>query len=79
MIPGVGGRPVGRLHVDVQRALQTSDNKPMYVFQLTARGQVGDSFEFFDLGREWIVRSFAVLTTPHMHAVWKRVDKSGNS
>ena len=79
VIPGVGGKPVGRLHVDLQRALRTSDNKPMYVFQLTARGQVGDSFEFFDLGREWIVRSFAVLTTPHMHAVWKRVDKSGNS
>ena len=44
----------------------------MYVFQLTARGQAGESFEFLDLGRKWIVKSFAALTTPQMHRVWKR-------
>lgn len=77
VIPDARGNPVGRLHVDVQPALRTSDNKPEYVFQLTARGQVGESLNFLDLGREWIVRSFKALTTPHMHEVW-RIDKRGN-
>ena len=51
MIPGSDGKPVGRLHVDVQPAIRTSDKRPMYLFHLTARGQIGESFEFFDLGR----------------------------
>jgi uncharacterized protein (TIGR04255 family) len=78
IIPDAEGKPVGRLHVDVQPAIRTSDNRPMYVFQLTARGQVGESFEFFDLGRRWIVKSFAALTTARMHEVWKKRDQSGN-
>lgn len=72
VIPGDDGMPVGRLHVEIQPAFRASDNKAMYVFHLTARGQAGESFEFFDLGRRWIVKSFAALTTPHMHKVWKR-------
>jgi uncharacterized protein (TIGR04255 family) len=72
VIPGDVGTPVGRLHVEIQPAFRTSDNKAMYVFHLTARGQVGDSFEFFDVGRDWIVKSFAALTTPRMHEVWRR-------
>ena len=72
IIPGEDGTPVGRLHVDVQPAFRASDSRPMYVLHLTARGQVGEPFEFFDLGRRWIVRSFAALTTPRMHEVWRR-------
>jgi uncharacterized protein (TIGR04255 family) len=72
VIPGDDGAPVGRLHVEIQPAFRPSDNKAMYVFQLTARGQMGDSFEFFDLGRRWIVKSFAALTDPRMHKVWRR-------
>jgi uncharacterized protein (TIGR04255 family) len=75
VIPGDGATPAGRLHVEIQPAFRPSDNKAMYVFHLTARGQVGESFEFFDLGREWIVKSFAALTTPRMHEVWKRKDR----
>ena len=33
---------------------------------------LGESFDFFDLGRRWIVKSFAALTTPRMHEVWRR-------
>jgi uncharacterized protein (TIGR04255 family) len=66
------GHPVGRLHADVQAALHSADNKPMFVLNLTARGLLGRSTEFFDLGREWIVRSFAEMTTTEMHHVWKR-------
>jgi uncharacterized protein (TIGR04255 family) len=68
------GGPIGRLHVDVQPAFRTSDNKPMYVFHLTARGQAAKGFEFFDVGRRWIVKSFASLTTPKMHQIWRIKD-----
>ena len=72
VIPGKPAPPVGRLHVEVQPAFRAKDGRPMYVFHLTARGQVGESIDFFDLGRRWIVESFATLTTPRMHDVWKR-------
>jgi uncharacterized protein (TIGR04255 family) len=62
--------PIGRLHVDVQPALRAIDNRPMYVMNLTARGQYGTGFEFFDIGRQWIVKSFEQLTTGHMHRIW---------
>lgn len=72
VIPAGDGTPAGRLHVEIQPAFRASDHKAMYVFHLTARGQVGEGFDFFDLGRRWIVESFAALTTPQMHEVWKR-------
>ena len=78
-IPDVDEKPIGRLHVDIQPAFRTSDNTPMYVFQLTARGRLGEGFDFFDLAREWIVRTFAALTTPTMHSIWKRTDDNGHS
>lgn len=74
-ISGPGGEPIGRLHADIQPAYRTADNRPMYVFHLTARGQVGDSVEFFEIGRRWIVKSFAALTAPRMHALWKRKER----
>jgi hypothetical protein len=39
---------------------------------LTARGQLGDGIEFFDIGRQWIVKSFEQLTTEHMHKIWRK-------
>jgi len=72
VIPADDGTPAGRLHVEIQPAFRASDHKAMYVFHLTARGQAGEGFEFFDLGRRWIVKSFATLTLPQMHEVWKR-------
>ncbi len=66
------GHPVGRLHLDVQSAIRNADGKPMFVLNLTARGMLGKSTEFLDLGREWIVRSFAEITTAEMHHLWRR-------
>jgi uncharacterized protein (TIGR04255 family) len=68
----VGPEFCGRLHVVVQPARRASDEKPMFILELTARGQVGEGMEFFDLGREWIVKAFAELTSPAMHQVWGR-------
>jgi hypothetical protein len=41
------------------------------VLHLTARGQVGDGVAFFDIGREWIVKTFKMLTTESMHNIWR--------
>ncbi|MCC7342477.1 MAG: TIGR04255 family protein [Bryobacterales bacterium] len=71
-IRSVEGEPIGRLHVGIQAAIRESDGTPMFVVNLTARGMLGQSTEFFDLGRESIVRSFVTLTTPEMHNIWKR-------
>jgi uncharacterized protein (TIGR04255 family) len=63
---------IGRLHVEVQPAIQIADNKPMYALNLTARGIYGIGIEFFDIGRRCIVKSFEHLTTEHMHAIWRK-------
>lgn len=65
-------RPIGRLHIDVQPALRATDGRPMYVMNLTARGLYGTGFDFFDIGRQWIVKSFEQLTTDEMHRIWRK-------
>lgn len=77
VIPDRVGNPVGRLHVAVEPVYRSSDDAPMFALTLTARGRplsdgLGGALEFLDLGREWIVRTFASITTPQMHAVWRR-------
>lgn len=66
------GRQIGRLHADVQPALRATDSRPMYVMNLTARGQYHPDFDFFDIGRRWIVKSFEELTTEGMHRIWRK-------
>lgn len=66
------GNQVGRLHVLSQPAWKKTDKTPILVLNLTARGKPVDggiegAFRFFELGRRWIVRGFADLTTPQMH------------
>lgn len=78
VIPGETGKPIGRLHVDLQPAVRTSDHHPMYVLHLTARGQAGDGLDFFDIGREWIVETFKRLTSSSMHAVWRIKSDAGS-
>lgn len=72
-IRDIAGQFCGRLHVSIQPVQRLSDGRPMFVMELTARGQSGDGTQFFDLGRKWIVRSFAELTTPEMHRIWGRI------
>ena len=73
------GVPFGRLHANVQPAFRRTDNRPIYVFELTARGRpLGDSHEgvlrFLDEGRKAIVTAFASLTTNEMHQIWGRYE-----
>jgi len=73
------GKPIGRLHVALQPAWKKTDNSPILTMNLTARGAplgegIEGAFAFFDLGRRWIVKGFADLTTPEMHRVWERID-----
>lgn len=56
----------GRLHVSLKHAIRVDDSQPVLLCDLTARGvpTIKDSSairEWFDLGREWIVRGFADL------------------
>jgi uncharacterized protein (TIGR04255 family) len=64
------GEFAGRLHVTLQSARRLSDGVPMFILELTARGQGSENSDFFDLGRKWIVNSFKELTTPKMHKIW---------
>lgn len=78
-IRGQDGNPVGRLHVAAQPSWSTSDMKPVWLMNLSARGiplgsGIGGAFDFFDLARKWIVRGFAELTTETMHRSWERKD-----
>lgn len=77
VIPGAAGKPIGRLHLDLQPAIRVVDNCPMYVLHLTARGQIGNGLAFFDVGREWIVKTFKRLTTDSMHTIWRIKNNAG--
>jgi uncharacterized protein (TIGR04255 family) len=68
----------GRLHVVLQRAIRHTDGKNILQMTLTARGapktgSAGDVSAWMDLGREWVVRGFADLTSAEMHAQWRRM------
>ncbi len=73
------GKPFGRLHVISQPAWKKTDNTPIMVLNLTARGAplgegIEGAFRFFELGRRWIVKGFAELTTSEMQKAWERID-----
>jgi len=79
LIPDDGGQPIGRLHVAIDSGYRTKDDQPLFVLNLTARGAprgdgLGGVMGFLDLGREWVVRGFASLTTQTMHREWGRRD-----
>ena len=71
--------PLGRLHVSLAPAWKEEDQSPILVLTLTARGSpldngINGAFDFFDLGREWIVKGFLDLTTTEMHRAWGSTD-----
>ena len=79
VIPDETGKPIGRLHVVVHPAWKKEDNSPLLILNMTARGVptgegIAGAFAFFDVGRRWIVKGFADLTTPEMQRVWERVN-----
>jgi uncharacterized protein (TIGR04255 family) len=67
----------GRLHFATQHVQRQIDQREVIQLRLTARGYPDSNddsgvLRWMDLGREWIVRGFADLTTPRAHALWKR-------
>lgn len=67
----------GRLHFATQTLRRTRDQREVVQFRLTARGKSsgGDLrhvLEWMDLGREWVVRGFADLTSKEAHILWRR-------
>lgn len=69
----------GRLYISSEPARSPAGQLAI-VLALTARGgPLGEGLAgvlaFFDLGRDWIVRGFASVTTSQMHQVWRRTNK----
>jgi hypothetical protein len=69
-----GTRPVGRLHVKLNPALDAS-GKPVYVLELTARSapatmDLETALSFLDSGRNAINNAFMGLTTESAHQRW---------
>lgn len=69
----------GLLQVTAQTANRRTDNAPVIVLTLVARGDLplptrDAAVSFLRLGHEWIVRSFDSITTPAMHEEWERLD-----
>lgn len=67
----------GRLHIQLQPAIRHADAKEILHLTLTARGRpassdLADVLNWFDLGREWVVRGFADFTSAKMHDLWRR-------
>ncbi len=65
----------GRLYVSFNPVVRARDGKEVLQMTLTARGAPrsssdADTFGWLDLGRRWVVRSFADFTTDTMHTVW---------
>jgi hypothetical protein len=70
-ITGASG-PFARLYVAVDPVVGGD-----LVIKLTVRGRppggsLGAALEFFDLGRDRIVKAFTALTTDEMHERWDR-------
>ena len=69
---------VARLHVTLRNGLRRHDQKDILLFELTVRGMPADStaeamWSWFDLAREWIVRSFIDLTNEETQkTVWRK-------
>ncbi len=77
VIPGDDKAPMGRLRFSIEPAFRRSDDMPLFLMNLVARGCPTDDgiqgvLGFMDVGHEWIVRGFAALTTPQMHSAWSR-------
>jgi uncharacterized protein (TIGR04255 family) len=67
----------GRLYIEFKPAIRHADGKRIIVLTLTARGApagptITDVVDWFDLGREWIVRGFADFTSEALHKQWGR-------
>jgi hypothetical protein len=67
----------GRFYIELGTGVSNATGARVFQLTLTVRGapQTGGldgALAFCDFGHEVIVRSFAELTTPKMHAKWER-------
>ncbi len=67
----------GRLHIEAGQAIRSDDAQECLQLKLTVRGRpasnsLPDLMDWFDLGREWVVRGFTDFTSAPMHKLWKR-------
>lgn len=72
-----GGVSVGRLHLNLETVFRVDDNQPLVRLTLLARlspasDGVKGVIHRLNLGRDWIVRAFADVTTERMHKLWRR-------
>jgi uncharacterized protein (TIGR04255 family) len=79
VIPDTNGNPIGRLHITADPVYRDKDDIPMFRLNLTARGRpkgddIADVLQFLDVGRDWVVRGFASITTREMQRIWRRQD-----
>lgn len=80
VIPGAQGEPLGRLRFSVDPVYVREDDRPAFLLKLVARGRPNDEgvdgiLDFLDVGRKWVVRAFAAVTTKTMHRIWGRRDE----
>ena len=73
------GQTVGRLHITSGPAQAVKTGATVSLLTLTARGRpvtktLEGALEFFDLGRENVVRGFASITTSDAQKKWGRRD-----
>lgn len=71
------GKPYARLLISLDPGFD-QEGRPVLVLTLTVRGKphtgdLGAALQFFDDGREKIVRRFTEITTGKMHQEWGRI------
>jgi uncharacterized protein (TIGR04255 family) len=69
-----------RLRVSFQHLKRSRDRKQVMQVRLMVRGKPADTslsglLNWLDTGHEWIVRSFASITSPRAHELWGRTDQ----
>lgn len=74
-------RNIGRLHIAAATARDRNSGSEVIRLTLTSRGlplshDVDGILQFMDIGRRWIVKGFASVTTEAMHRKWRRKNGS---
>ena len=67
----------GRLNVVIQPAIRQQDGKEIIQLSITgscrpASSDTSELMRCLDFCREWVVRGFDDLTSPHMHKIWRK-------
>lgn len=79
VIPGDNSKPIGRLRATVSPEVRRSDEKKLFVMNMTALGvpsspDISGVLGFLDTGHKWIVKGFESLTTAQAQKVWGKED-----